>query len=269
MWGFIFLVFVKVKLIFNIHEDMLRIFSMRKLLLFFTAIMFSLLNSCVQESALSDVDIDDPSIIKPVISIDKSINTNSIIYTNITWLFDKNNNSIELKSGEVKMNNIDMTLKRGINNEPYYTIEPFDILPFQLNYTYESEISLSDEEVYTSRVTTRGKDLYQLNVPAEHNKNEDIQISWADIENDEELVLTMVLTGSDDSTTYIDVYKFNISYPLSGSYTVSKNYFINRPEINKAQLTLEAINTGEINNSFMNGSKITSTISITRYTNLR
>ena len=149
MWGFIFLVFVKVKLIFNIHEDMLRIFSMRKLLLFFTAIMFSLLNSCVQESALSDVDIDDPSIIKPVISIDKSINTNSIIYTNITWLFDKNNNSIELKSGEVKMNNIDMTLKRGINNEPYYTIEPFDILPFRLDYTYESEISLSDEEVYT------------------------------------------------------------------------------------------------------------------------
>jgi hypothetical protein len=53
MWGFILLVFVIDKLIFNIHEDMLRIFSMKKLLLFFTAIMFPLLNSYVQEFSLS------------------------------------------------------------------------------------------------------------------------------------------------------------------------------------------------------------------------
>ena len=112
---------------------------------------------------------------------------------------------------------------------------------------------MSDGKAYISKVTTREKDLYQLNAPSEHNKNEDMHLSWGDAVNDDKLVLSMVLTGSNDSTNYVDVYDFDITSPLSGNYTISKNYFLSRPEINK---------------SFMSGSKITSTISITRYVNL-
>ncbi len=228
-----------------------------------------ILNSCTQNSSLSDVNLDDPSLIKPDIFIDKSITSNSITYTNATWLLDKNDNSIELKSGGVSMNNITMSVKHSFNNAPYYTFENMDILPFQLKTTYESEISLSDGTVYKSAVTTREKDLYQLNVPAELSKNQDLNLSWADAANDMDLELTMVLTGHKDTTNYLDVYKFKITNPLSGKYTIPNSYYINRPELNQAQLTLEAINTGQINKSFMNGSKITSTLSITRNVNLK
>lgn len=254
---------------FKVYLNKIYLNLMKKKILLFLIIPSYLFISCIDESALSDVDIDDPSIIKPVILINKSINASSVTFTNVTWLYDKNNNSIELKSGEVKMNAIKMKLKRGLNNEPYYTIEPFDILQFKINTSYESKISMSDGKFYTSKVTTREKDLYQLNVPVEHNKNEDIYLSWNDAVNDLKLVLTMVLTGSSDTASYVKVFEFIISNPLSGNFTVSKNYFMNRPEINKSQFTLEAINTGEINKSFMNGSKITSTISITRFVNLK
>ncbi len=135
-----------------------------------------------------------------------------------------------------------------------------DILPFQLKTTYVSEISLSDGTVYKSAVTTREKDLYKLNVPTELSKSQDLNLSWADAANDMDLELTLVLTGRADTTNYLDVYKFKITNPLSGNYTISKSYYINRPELNQAQLTLESINTGQINKSFMNGSKIASTI---------
>jgi len=241
-------------------------FSAVLIFLFLCLISF---NGCTQDSPLSDVDLEDPSLIKPDIQINKSISSGTITFTTITWLYDKNFNSIELKSGDVKMNNIKMTLKHGLNNEPYYVIEPFDLLPFQLNSAYECKITLSDGKIYSSSVVTRVKDLYQLNIPAEQPRNEDINVSWADAANDRELVLTMVLTGRNDSSTIVDVQGFNISNPLTGNYLVSKSYFINRPEINEAQFTLEAINRGQINQSFMSSSKITSAISITRTTKFK
>lgn len=238
-------------------------------IIFILVMILFVLNGCTQNSSLSDVNLDDPSLIKPDIFIDKSITSNSITYTNATWLLDKNDNSIELKSGSVSMNNKTMTVKHSFNNAPYYTFENMDILPFQLKATYESEISLSDGTVYKSAVTTREKDLYQLNVPTEQSKSQDLNLSWADAANDMDLELTMVLTGHKDTTNYLDVYKFKISNPLTGKYTIPNSYYINRPELSQAQLTLEAINTGQINKSFMNGSKITSTLSITRNVNLK
>jgi hypothetical protein len=225
-------------------------------------LMLLAVTGCVQESPLSDIDLDDPSVIKPDIEINKNIYTSSVGYTTTAWLFDKNGNTIELQSGDVRMNDIKMKVSRGVNGEPYYQLG-WEVLSYLTNTNYTCKITLSDSQSYTARITTREKNLNRFTVPSEHNKNNDLVIYWGETVNNEKLILTMSLYGKTDSSNYIHTKEIQITNTSPGNFTILGDYF-NNPGYYKANITLAAVKTGEISKSFMNGSKITSTISITR-----
>lgn len=232
----------------------------KKIFLFLIPFCTLFIISCTEDSPLSDVDLDDPSLIRPVIHITKNTLSNSVLYSNETWLYDKNNNSIALKSGSVKMNDVTLSLKRGINNEPYYVVESFNNTSFKFNTMYESKITLSDDKSYTSSVTTRSIYLNTIVAPSEHNKNDNLTITWTSAANDQKLVLTLYVSSNDSSVTQ----NINMQNPSSGAYTIDRSYFNGIPGANKVQLTLEATNTGVINRSFRSGGSITSTITVTK-----
>ena len=231
------------------------------------SMIIMLLAGCVENSALSDVEIEDPSVIKPIVEINKSLSANSVMFTTTAWLYDKNGNSIELKSGKVIMNDIPMNVKYTGNDVPYYQLD-YSALPFKINTTYSLDVTLSDGESYSASVTTREKDIKSFIVPAEHNKNNDLVLSWGESVSNEKLVLKMSLLGKTDTTVFVDDKEISITDTKAGSFTVPKSYF-DKPGYYHADLTLTSLKTGAMSKSFMNGSKITSTISISRSLSLK
>ena len=67
------------------------------------------LSAC--DSALSDVELEDPSLIHPYIKAIREIKyDNTIDYRFEAWLYDKNYNLVELKNGVVKLENTIMDI---------------------------------------------------------------------------------------------------------------------------------------------------------------
>lgn len=235
-----------------------------KLILLLSILFCFIFFGCAQESALSDVDDIDPSLITLEISIDKEIGKSSVYYRNEIWLLDKNRNAIDLKNGEIKINNKKLAPTRTLFNEPYYMITAAS-LPFAINSFYEAEVIFKNGDSYKSSIVTRTKDLTSLNVPENHNKSQDLTVTWSDITTDH-LASIFINVHANDSTIG-SKETLNISNPSSGSFTIPKSFF-QAPGFYKIDVTLNVEQKGIINKSFRSGSKISSKISITKTANL-
>ena len=207
-----------------------------------------ILSGCLpEESPLSDIEITDPSLIAPSIKLSKSIGENDRVTNKIeVWLFDKNKNSIELKGGEIRVNNNVMKIEEfNITHAPYYSVEN----TVELKTDYQFEIELSDGAIYTASIQTPDKDLKTLNLPSDYNCNNDMNITWKDIYLYDEMNIGLNCYFSGDSSggqrlSNLDIEK---NYYIKGSYTISKdNFNMEDGDIYKAIITLTGIKKGII-----------------------
>jgi hypothetical protein len=143
----------------------------------FVLLLFS---SCIQESPLSDVELDDPSLIAPTLKLEKEteggINTSLIE----VWLFDRNFNSFVLKNGSLRLNKIPMELQRTdaalvASGLPYYDCAALGDVKH--NTTYTLEVVLSNKETYTASIKTPAMDL-GLVLPESFDPDKGFEISW-------------------------------------------------------------------------------------------
>ena len=236
---------------------------------FFLVIAVSLLlNSCTEDSALSDVEISDPSIIAPYILVSRNIDENNNFNSKTeVWLYDKNGNSIELKKGEVRLNHMRMNLKKlAITNAPYYSGENI-VSKVELNTNYSFEIELSDGKIYSANVQTQAKDINQLSLPSNYNKQNDMDISWQEIYLHDKMDVQlnryfMTNTSGGQSFITLNIPSTNI---LKGTYTITKDNFNNLDgNCYKAIITVSGIKNGTIDNRFNSNRKIISGYSIAK-----
>lgn len=230
---------------------------MKKLYLF-GLIFFIICNACIEDSSLSDVEISDPSLIKPDISIKRTRGNDNLLETEIkVILWDKNLNAIELKKGSVAVNDKTMELKKmAITQAPYYTINSLN-LPIELNTEYVFSIELADGEVYKASITTQQTDLNKLTFPENYSKSIDLEITWEgkETQNPLEIHLYGSYTNETVGQTY-NVFEPNEAEREAGTYKFPKLYLNKEEGIYKATVKLISEKIGQIDSQFQNGSKI-------------
>lgn len=209
---------------------------------------------CSQESSLSDVSLTDPSLItfECDFYMKKGEDNYQLIFV---YLKDKNNNSIELKEGGVYINGIKMSLKKEIiTNVPYYSgIEAIGQITFGTSYNVT--VQLADGKTYQSTITVQGSDLYDFTVPSPHNKNNNMIISWLNIDPAKPLTLEMTRTYRESNDIKSDKVTVGLSQSNlnSGTYTVASSIFTARPNTTEVNFKLVSKFTGSINGSFRGG----------------
>lgn len=228
---------------------------------FFLTILFilPLFWGCSENSALSDVEITDPSLIQPDVQISHNIDTlgnTTIRY--VANLYDKNYDLIELKNGSVTMNGIPMVIGRTlITNAPYYYVNPPGYLNFTLNTQYTCTVTLADNSTYDLTVTSQNSWLNEFVVPDVHSKSQDMTIEWSSVESGNDMHLSLSMWYSNSDTSAGQMFRtIDIPEPANGSYTISKENFNTQEGVYYVSIQLMADKIGISDNAFRSGSSI-------------
>lgn len=218
-------------------------------------------SSCMQDSPLSDVEISDPSLIQPSISLYRTRDNSGILKTRIeVFLFDKNLNSVELKKGRVLVNGYVMQVKElPLTGGPYYTIDA-SLLKVELNKLYTFIIELADGKAYQGSVSTQETDIFELVLPKSYSRQNNMQISWLghDISSDLKIELTCNYQTDIRSGQTNNSFTPKQQERSQGLYMIPSSYFNQEEGIYKATVTVTSKTTGVIDSRFRTYSVIQS-----------
>ncbi|RMH74008.1 MAG: hypothetical protein D6675_01025 [Gemmatimonadetes bacterium] len=221
------------------------------------------LSGCTGDSPLSDVVLSDPSLIKPVITLEKSINAHGIANQKIeVWLYDENEDSIQLKDGGVTVNGIPMERRQSfVTHAPYYGIDQ-NRLPVQPDEDYTFVITLGDGENYRATLHTP-EALYAFNVPAIHSRTLDMTLTWLQADT-YPIYLNYQYTyrREGEDADRLGERDFYISHPEEGVYTLQASAFQSPDHISHAHFVLSRRKEGYIDSRFRPGREISATFSI-------
>lgn len=222
-------------------------------------ILIIVASSCMKDSSLSDVEISDPSLIRPDISLNRYRDNSGLLKTSIdVFLWDKNFNAVQLKKGNVSVNGQIMQVEKlMLTGAPFYTIDT-SVLKAELNKSYVFAIELSNGQKYQASITTQVVDLYELNLPNNYSKSNNMAINWKghDTSNEFKILLTCDYNADNVTGQTSDIFTPNQQERSSGSYTISKSYFNQKAGIYKATVSITSTSNGTVDSRFRTGSKI-------------
>ena len=241
---------------------------MKTIISFSSLLFFILITGCTQDSPLSDLDLTDPGLIKPDIKISRSIyTTGTTTFSHTVWIYDKNDNSVNIQNGKVSINNVELSLKKAVlSNAPYYSIDPAYSLPFEFNKIYTCDIVLSDGKVYSSTVKSRSADIDSFVVPSTHDRTKDLLLEWEPVDPNENIDISMFYNFRTDTSSGTGARDIQIPNPQSGMALIPKSYFDASTHITDATFTLESNIYGTTDDHFRSGSKISFIINISKKT---
>ena len=222
--------------------------------------------SCSKDSPLSVTGVTDPSLLKPVIQLYSHRNSGSVYKTERVevFLYDRNNNTVRLKNGGVYINDQKMKVKDLLfSSGTYYS--GIEVIPkIETNKSYSFKIELDDGSLYYAEITTQANDLVVVNVLDKHSKSNDLQISWEDIDPDMDLTLVIGIHYTKEGQGAYEEKILTIpdNNLTTGDFTISSAYFNAQP--NTYSITVELVSeiSGQVDEAFMNGSKVTSIFSV-------
>ncbi|NQU66317.1 MAG: hypothetical protein HQ510_00100 [Candidatus Marinimicrobia bacterium] len=230
-----------------------------------------LFSTCTVDSPLSDLPLTDPSLIQPVISLERERSSyGNLSHSATVYLYDKNHNSIELMDGHVTLNGSTLPVKHtSFFGAPYYDATGL-IDEVELGVHYPFIIFLSDGEAYSAHITVQENDLHELTLPSTHNHTEDMPISWQDIDQNDPLTVYLSYqynseSGNGSGTHQLSIPSHNLG---TGNYSISA-YELSNPEgIYHVTVKLSSQKTGTIDSHFRSGRIISSRVSISGSCNI-
>ncbi len=232
-----------------------------KPLVYVAVIFIVALSSCLEDSPLSDVEIYDPSLIQADIQLYRMRDNGDRISSRINvFLLDKNTDVIELKGGNVYVNNHKMRVATLLlTGGPYYTIDS-TVVSVEPDSRYVFTIELSDGKQYEAVIETQAVDFQELNLPDNYSKLENMQINWKGYEtvNDFKIHLICDYRRAGESGQTRDWFTPNEKERAGGSYVISKSYFNQEVDIYKATVRVSSKKCGTVDPRFRSGSKICS-----------
>lgn len=215
-------------------------------------------SSC-RESALSDVEIDDPSLLKVYGSVWKYCNLDSTVneVDKVTLrLKDKTDHSIDLKKGGVSCNGVEMFSHTDLVG-PYYAV-PSEIAVVKSDSTYNYIIELADGAEYTGSVSIDNKHLKTISVQSswKWTETDSLIVSWNDIDDAYSTWIFWQKTFKDgvDHTDESSIGSHNVSD--FNSYSFPSSFFTNTSGelmIKTLQVRLQCEKEGELDSRFRSG----------------
>jgi len=179
-----------------------------------------MLTNC--DSPLSDEPLNDPSLIAPVLTIERTYDNSKTLKGEVMAdLFDKNLNLVRIKDGGVFVNGTALTLEYYITGGPYY--ETTGDYPIHCNTNYTMTVEMSNGDTYDSQVRTQFQDLHTFNIPATFSHTDSIQVTWADIIIDHSMWIEFSY-GDDSGAGFINVDVPEDSVG-TGSFTIPSDNF--------------------------------------------
>ncbi|MBN2521792.1 MAG: hypothetical protein JXB24_00880 [Bacteroidales bacterium] len=231
---------------------------MKSKLFFLPAALLLLLSAC-RESALSDVEIDDPSILKVFGTVGKYTNLDSTVVENhiiSLRIKDKTDHSVELKKGRVLCNDIEMNCYSDLLG-PYYFM-PEEYLDVTDNTLYTFVVELADGEQYPGSVFVDDDYLQLLEAPDVwvYTTEDSLTISWNQPVTDYVTQLYWHITFMEGANTEGKTASGWIDVTASNTYKFPPSLFANDLGENIAQelrIELESEKEGESNPDFYKG----------------
>lgn len=149
----------------------------------FILIFFIIISSsCEIESPKGGSYLTKSSILGAEINLFKSVEHDGSISSFIgVTIRNTMGGTYQIKNGWVKVNDMEMnfTSTRQDDGTTHGAYQAGGIVnEVEPNKQYDFEIKLSDGTVYNSSIMTQETDLNELNVPAIHDRNSDMKISW-------------------------------------------------------------------------------------------
>jgi len=124
---------------------------------------------CKENSPLSDVELINPALISPEITLSKHENELGRRNTRVkVYLNDKNNNSIDLLNGSVDLNNTPLGVHTEFAGAPYYSLDHIELLP-QRKYLFN--IKMANDKAFLCSINSPETILGELDVPDYHDRN--------------------------------------------------------------------------------------------------
>ncbi len=222
---------------------------------FFIIALFPILLFSCQESALSDVEITDPSIIYVELELEKDIKFGTTTADRaIGRILDKNRYLTKLKNGSVWMNEQQLEQKTDpVLKLPYYSL----IIDQGIgrNEQFDFEVVLSNGDTYQAEIVTQG--IKNVVIPESITVGDSMIISWENAGSDEVIKLYTRKTFESSSTPE-EQNIFTIENPESGQYVLPASFFEDKIQISSIKFTLESIKKGEISLAFRTSSYVRS-----------
>ena len=210
-----------------------------------------LLFGCKENSALSDVELSDPKLISPEITITKTVNKRGREQTSlVVFLNDKNNNSIDLLKGGVKMNNEALGIQTEWGGAPYYTLNN---LKLNANANYNFVVALANDNNYKCSVTSPGGLINSFSVPEYHNINNDLNVSWGKLNSSAYTSYSLEITNEDTFSKEINLSQSILN---NGGFVISSRLLKQLSEGQRGDfiITLKASTKGKVDHRFDGGS---------------
>jgi hypothetical protein len=227
---------------------------MKSFSFFIVSLFLVLLFSC-QESALSDVEITDPSLIYAELELEKDIKSGTTTTDRaIGRILDKNRYLMKLKNGSVWVNDQQLEQKNDpVVKLPYYRL----VIDRGIgrNEQYRFEVVLSNGDTYPAEVITQS--IENVVIPESITVGDSMVINWENAGSDEIIKLYTRKTFEDTSTAG-EQNIFTIENPESGEYVLPATFFENKLQITSIKFTLESIKNGEISSAFRTSSYVRS-----------
>jgi len=209
-----------------------------------------LMFGCKENSALSDVELSDPKLISPEITITKTINKRGREQTDlVVFLNDKNNNSIDLLKGGVKMNNEALGIQTEWGGAPYYTLNN---LKLSANTNYTFVVTLANDNSYKCSVTSPRGLISSFLVPEYHNINNDLNVSWGKLNSSAYTSYSLEITNEDTFSKEINLSQSIIK---NGGYVICSSLLkqISEGQRGDFVITLKASTKGKVDHRFDGG----------------
>jgi len=215
------------------------------LLLLAPALMFG----CKENSPLSDVELNNPALISPEITLTK--HENELGRTNtelVVYLNDKNNNSIDLLKGSVLLNDKPLGVRTEIGGAPYYSLDNIELVNKR---KYVFEISLADNKAYTCTINSPEKPIGQFNVADYHNVGTPLVVSWDRLNANGSIYYLEI--RNEDRTEEIELSSIQTKV---GSYAIPSDVLalINNGQRSDVFITLKSVTSGKVDPRFNGGS---------------
>lgn len=202
------------------------------------------------ESALSDMEITDPSVLQTHFVVERAVLDDGTVHHSLhANIFDKNLASVELKNGQVKVNGEQMTVAEILNISTYH----IPGATVNLNTNYQFEVVLANGESYAGIVTTQAKTFTEVIVPTTSTVNSDLTISWQDVYIHDALTISVGLTTPSGAVAG-PTFTLTDAEMQAGSFVIPKSAFATPAGATSATITIAGAEYGTIDSNFRSGS---------------
>lgn len=228
---------------------------------YFLLSLIIFLASCAHKSALSDVDLEDPSLVSVDVIFEHCQKENGKLEEKIeVRIKDKNGDYVEVKNGSVKINDVALEVTEGsFSNLPIYKVAT-NTLTVQPDKTYKIVIQMSDGEEYTTTYKTQFKEITFRNLPTKHNERNPLDVKWegGDKECNLYLKTTKVVDLVEGGSRFEDD-EHPIDYPEEDEYRIIPDFFhYEDGVVEDLQISLESVKNGQFHPKFRSESQIES-----------